>query len=347
MIEKTFQEMLQLNKGLTGEQLGFLENDDNSIRCRACFLSSTNRGSGVLCGDYVHGSTLPGFGCADVRAEAIRLDSEYKKPVMEKDILNKYEFDEIIRAFEYGGYGAASEKQLDLRNSLYKSQSAALKRIDKLEKLKDNLSAQIDRRDLDWDVERSRFKKRIDELEKNIIELNDSNDAFKFMSESKFQKQRKKIADLKSRLADSTPAQIYTPEEAELKAREKVADFLRSGVDFEFRNDLFHKKYVVNERLQEPDGGSPEYFEFPYAEPREPQPGDLLYYFGPSGCRVFQMSKKDIHPVEKMEMFFQHDGNAYPPSHCKPTGYRVNEDGKVVPISADRGQKRKKINETY
>ena len=123
-------------------------------------------------------------------------------------------------------------------------------------------------------------------------------------------------------MVDNKPKRSDTEDEAELKAREKIAEFLRRGIDFEFRNNLFYRKYIVNECLQEPDGGSPEYYEFPYFVPREPQVGDLMS--SKKYDSVFTLGEQNEH------IFYARTGAAYEKEDCKSTGLRWDTETKSI-----------------
>jgi hypothetical protein len=291
MTEK-FTDMLPL----THEQREFLKNDDNNRRCIACFLSSTNRGSDVICGDYVHlvEDVGAGFFCEDVRDKALSIDKEYLQRHVGKDILTQDEFSTITAVLINGDNSADYEKKGN--EKICSSHAALHERVAELEKLKNNLSAQIDRRDADWNVERKRFNE--------------------------------KIAELESRLAAYELAQMDTREEAESKAKEFALSKIMD-CDVTIREKEESCEFVVF-LYEDCDGANIQNTEkFPYAEPREPQPGDIMIN-GSGNAFTFSHYCCDDDGCS-----FDVEGGSH--ERIKFTGYRIDENEKVVPIK--RGDK--------
>jgi hypothetical protein len=208
---------------------------------------------------------------------------------MKKDILSQEDFKLALR----GSFGPVST-HTPAEYRLIKCYAAALDRIAEIEKEVFNLA----RKSADLETELLERDERIAELESRLAEYEDETET-----------------------GD-------TPIDAQSKARAKVDEFISKGYDFEFYQKNTKKKYIVAEKLLPPDGGSPEYFEFPYSEPREPQIGDLMI--------VDDDSPEPVAPIivygVDSDFIYDQSGNSLCKSECKPTGYRVNENGDIVKI---------------
>jgi len=316
--EKTFRDLLQVNNRLTEEQLNTLKNETT---CDSCFLDYRNNGTGKMCYRFVETGAN---GCYDTKAEALRLVNEYKKECTEEGILSQDIFERTLRSFRISHW---EEYASDMENSHY----AALKRISSLKGLVGKLSAQIDRRDSDWRIERSGFRERIAELEKSLRKSED------YIGEVLLPK----IASLESHLAEHSPVQVYTKEEAERKRDAIILESVKKGYCVAdttgnnpptnaFRITLFSEDLGCG-TIEEIDN-----IFIDYTEPGEPQIGDLMMVDDDSPDPVAPII---VYGVDS-DYIYDHMGNNLCRSECKPTGYCVNEDGRVVPISADRGQKK-------
>ena len=162
---------------------------------------------------------------------------------------------------------------------------------------------------------------RITELDKQLIEakkLTDHNSEFQIEVQNI-------IYDLESRLAIYEP--LDTKEEAKKKLNKQINDFVNREIDFEVQ---YTKGEFFIAAQDWPDNQiKPESFKFKYKVPREIKPGDLIEFSSHCNEIMFILGK----PIDyRKDELVSVKGNWYPKNSCKPTGYRKDENGKLVPI---------------
>ncbi len=150
MTEKTFRDMLPLSD----EQRDFLKS--HIVMCGDCPLCSTNNGAREICSSFVGTNNINGKGCHNVRAAAIRLDDEFRERDQKDNKLLTQDKVQQLRD-QYGGF-----------QSVVDSHGVALDEIERLKKVVEGLGCQIDRRDFDWDIERTRYDVEVTQLRVDI-----------------------------------------------------------------------------------------------------------------------------------------------------------------------------------
>jgi hypothetical protein len=247
MTEKTFRDMLPL----TDQQREFLGRKYSvQCGCKSCPLGHFEACNLAMGLPYKSE-------CDEIRAEALRLDDEYRmESQMGKEILSQDEFSTITAVLINGDNSADYEKKGN--EKICSSHAALHERVAELEKLKNNLSAQIDRRDADWNVERKRFNEKIADLEDKIAE--------------------KEIEQLQNPvLIDKKPKRADTKDEAEKKAFECFKSNPYSSLNHSPSDSMyFVTVFDANGRARTDLDDT----EFPYAVPREPQ-FSIVQFGGP------------------------------------------------------------------
>jgi hypothetical protein len=240
--------------------------------------------------------------CDEIRAEALRLDDEYRmESQMGKEILSQDEFSTITAVLINGDNSADYEKKGN--EKICSSHAALHERVAELEKLKDNLACQIDRRDLDWNIERKQFK----ETSNCLMEQHEADQT--------------KIAELEKQLADKKKKRVDTKDEAEKKAFECFKSNPYSSLNHSPSDSMyFVTVFDANGRARTDLDDT----EFPYAVPREPQPGDLIINDNGHPCIVDRVINGRI---------IDNHHWSYDKEDCKQTGYRWDtETESIVPI---------------
>jgi hypothetical protein len=304
--------------------------------------------------------------CDEIRAEALRLDDEYRmESQMGKEILSQEEFETMItwkpiypdrerkmkkshaelhaRVDELENELAEREERIEifvererqLNNVWEKGENDYLSRIAELENT--NSITCKDFSELEERFENS--KKQIDDLEKQLKDEKETSSCMMDQLESdrlkiaELEKQdfeifelknslyfsKKEIEQLQKQLADKKPKRMDTREEAEKRAVRRRRDRHDNGENVVLHENLSKQFEVYNQNTEEQMVDV-----FPYAVPREPQPGDLIINDNGHPCIVDRVINGRI---------IDNHHWSYDKEDCKQTGYRWDtETESIVPI---------------